>query len=479
MKRHSQFLRFALLLVPTILLAGCLSSKPPKAKYYKEAAFEGVGGWNRTVAFDLHIGVVPRAPTKVAGQLPERALAALIEAYSTDEKMITQIPSLLAAPIKRSRASASFDYSLVKFKKRFTFTIVPRGFHPADRLYSATLTAKAPGGWRFTGWTGFKPKDRTINYAKVETELSQKQNASIKLAPPQIKELAEASLSNERQRTDSVEQDLAFEVIEFLPRLDDQTAELTLNAPFPQINVAGSYSVDIDFEFNQPEVQRFVEFAFEKGEVTNYVLRALRFVPNLSQGNLGDLIPAQSLEDVSLSYVERIVFDSTSTSPETGASTADEGDDIATYRVVRDVRNAGQANKRSDQQPPGAPKGTILLRSEEVKAVVVLALFEGEPVFFYDAHAHQAPSRAQCLVLRNGSQAQEFSAWVTRGSTPRVAGKRKDGRRWKLMIDRDGQRRELQSSDLEGKVPPFVFEAVVLNNPKQAKELSQRCKPRN
>ena len=459
------------LLTASALLAGCFSNKIPTPKYYEQAAFQGVGGDDATVDFDLHVSPAPQSPTPSVAQLPEKALAALIEVYGHDQELKKQLPAVLASPLKGASSSSWFDDSLVRFKKRFTFTISPRDFHPADRLYSATLTARAPKGWQFTGWSGFQAKDRTVNLAKVEASLRQKYNASLKLAPPQIAELTEASLGGERERTDSVERQLDFEVVEFLPRLDDQTAELTLNAPFPQINVAGSYSVDIAFGYRNPAVQRVVVFSFDKdSKLTDHRLVKLLYVPNLTARCLESPVPDQALEEVTLSYVERRVFAPGVPADQTGASTADEGDDVATYRK----RTITAKSEPKDQSMPWETGGIPLLHSDEVEALVVIALYDEAPIFLYDSYAHQRPEDAQCLIFRNGSEAQEFAAWLRSDPVHRVSGN-ENGHSWKLQIDRAEQRIDLDGAELkkklEGRDSPLVFQAILLNNPQQVERL--------
>ncbi len=460
----------AVLLVASAVLAGCLSSKPPAPRYYKDGSkFYGIGGDHARVEFALHVSPAPGSSTPRMTQLPERALAALVEAYGKDAEQRKKMPALLAAPLSTGSKAPSFDDSLIRFKKRFTFTIVPRSFHPADRLYSATLKAMAPEGWRFTGWSGFSAKDRTVNLAKVESSLSQTYGASLTLAPPQIAELSEAGLEASQERSTSVEQELSFEIIEFLPRLDDETAELTLNAPFPQVNVAGSYSVDVSFEYRSPDVQRFVDFTFKTGNPTGHRLRNLRYVPDLFHKDLG-CIPNQVLRDITLTYVERRVFDPTAEEEDededSGAATADEGDDKATYREKIVTAHGGTSTAS-----PCEVQGVSLLDTEEVEAMVVVALHKDKPVFFYDLYAFQRPEDAQCLVFRDGVEAQAFGYWVKGGPVARVSGGSEYRRPWKLQIERDGQRVDLDGAELKDKVPPFVFRSIMLNNALAQKSL--------
>lgn len=468
--------RIFFVIVILISLFGCFTTNRPKARFYKSAKFKSVGGDHGTVEFDLHIKPAKETPPKIVTQLPEKALAKIIEIYGNDNNLKAKLPTLLASQIKKPQSLPSFDNSLVKFKKNFTFTIIPKNFHPADRLFSATLAVTVPEGWQFTGWSGFKAKDRTVNFAKIESELSQKHSSSIKLAPPQIKELSEATFGTERARTDSLEKDLNFEIIEFLPRLDDHNAELTLNAPFPQINVAGSYSVDISFEFKHPAVQRFIEFEFENGKLKNHKLRALRYIPNLNKAGMGKSVPDQLLKKVKLTFIERLVYNPKIEDDKTGASTADEGDDVAIYREGTVEKTSAKKNN-APSFPPG-PEGITFLEGEEVRAVLLLALYEGNPVYLHDRYSHR-PNDAQCLLFRNGNQAQQFAAWVTGESVPRVSGNGRDGREWKLQIDQNGKFIDLKSSDLVGKVSPFIFEAISLNNPKETEKLNCKCKPRS
>lgn len=432
-----------LLLTLMAFQAGCFSTKRPTPRFYTEARFINVGGQDAEVAFDLHIASVPAPPPATVAKLPERAVASLIEAYAADPALRNTIPALLAAPIQSSPATALFDDSLVRFKKRFTFTIVPLAFHPADRIYSATLKAVAPDGWRFTGWSGFDVKERAIKIATIESVLSRKQGASVKLAAPQIAELAEAGVSTESARTDGFEQELGFEVVEFLPRLNDKTAELTLHAPFPQINLAGSYSVDIALEFKNPRVQQFVQFKFDADRYIGHSIRGLRFVPDVEME-----LPLETLE---LKYIERTVYDPEGGPDQsrTGAATPDEGDDRATYR-------------QSDARALTPPR---LFDEGELTATVDVAMWdENKPVFFYDHSRHTKRENAICLAFRSGDEALRFADWI-RVQTPEDRVVRRAGNRvlWELLL-KDGEvYKRLDGSKLNEE-QPFSFGHFKVND---------------
>lgn len=298
--------------------------------------------------------------------------------------------------------------------------------------------------------------------------LSRKFNAHVDVSLPKVAEIPGGSLDYEQSKQDTSTRDLDFEIVEFLPKLHEQTAQLLLQAPFPQINVAGRYSVDIDFEYEEPDRQQFVDFQFKEGELSNTTIRAMQYVPDsFRRPNFSDPahgLHASDLEGwqtpdvlVSLDYVRRNVSDVTLGMQKGGATTAYEDDDVAEY----------VSGKVED--PPLIRQ---LVSKNDLRATLLLAQHRDQPVYFYSPTRHQERKNAICLMFESGTKAQDFMAWLRKNPKERVSQSVQGLLRWELLV-KDAKK---GFSRLDGnKLDPGAFQFILytLNDAADVQELKE------
>ena len=380
-----------LTIVSTLAVVGCITVKsPPRAPftYYETASFAGVFDEHR-VELDLQIEQIPSGRSRDAFALSDRGQAQLIEVYGGNEAISAKLPALLAEPISRTPPVNSTDRSRVFFSKRLNFGVAAIHFHPPDRIYSAVLTAKVPPGWTFKNWRGFEIKEEAIKLAVLEQALTNKATSSVSLSVPQIDELGDLSAGRESSGSSTVTRDLNVKVVEFVPILSGAMLEIVLNSPFPQTNVAGRYSIDVDIEYDDPVTTSFVDVAFEDG-LPKLSLRQVMHVTN----------PKDETLQFTLDYVTRLVHELAEA--DRGAATVDEGDDQARY---------------SSEETTGK---TIMLLDEEATSVSFLQLELNEKplrIFVFSDHLGNRAS-AQCLRVVGAQDAQAFTNWLN-GELPK------------------------------------------------------------
>ncbi|WP_134051637.1 hypothetical protein [Rheinheimera aquimaris] len=366
--------------------------------------YDGIGPCYDTISVSLFASAASPATTKTAADLHPEGQQAFIERLSKDENVY----SALATPFTRtfSNETGKDDSALVQ-KRKLIFTIATTRMAPADRITEAHLIAKAPTGWEFVSWSGFDTVRSDIKRSTVTDGLTNRLKASAGVAEKVFQELAGVNFEAERTRNYLAVSDLQFDVVKFLPILTKQQAEFILSAPFPHVNVSGSYSVDVTLKYNGTHRAMNIELG---GKPTDKKIRPIQtaFIPEYAEDVISYELP----------YTVRRVLE--------GQSTIEEDDDKAIYMYV-DGSKVGVNNK-----VPGAAKiGSQISQGEDslgLKAnrtkVSAITINSEVLLIEFPPNVLGIPT---CLINLNGAPLNELLTWVKKDPS-RLEMKDKDGK---------------------------------------------------
>jgi hypothetical protein len=150
----------------------------------------------------------PSGSTKVsATKLPERALAAYVEALAAGNRSPTAeaLRTNLSAPLGGSGAARQVDYRVLH--RTLIITVHKDGpFNPADRLQETDVSLTLPAGSRFEAWDTAATVYSTINAGSIELTQTRDTSQELSLGAPSTAPLsasltAKASQENSRKET--------------------------------------------------------------------------------------------------------------------------------------------------------------------------------------------------------------------------------------------------------------------------------------
>lgn len=420
-------MRYLTALAATLLLTSCKNTLPPEPKYYVKhdpnSMFIDYGPSFDTISVSMFVANTPKTnKPKTVLDLSDKGQAAFIEKLDDNAVLATA----LATPISLKPKSAKDDLSVFSQKRRFTFTITTSRMQPADRIIEAHLIATLPDNWTFSGWSGLSVVESDIKVANVVNALTNRAKATVGLGLDKfIEELLSTSVEQERTNTSTVTSDLTFDVIELLPRLTDKTAEFILKAPFPQVNLTGSYTVDVSLKYEGTKfiVKNIVPFS--ENDEKGITFKRKGILP-LQTGNL----------DYEMPYVVRRVTGSS-------ALTLKEGDDQAIYQYVnKQADSENEAAKISDRHPYGKAKLEIQSNIPRISALML----KGEPVTIrFNKNISRVPV---CFIHQDGGELNKLLSWIKKERPKRIQAKDSNGDLlWALL--KDDSSKLLAPSDLD------------------------------
>lgn len=431
-------MKFVNVLAATLLLTACKNTLPPEPKYYAkhdpDSIFIDYGPSSDTISVSLFVANTPNtSKPKTALDLSDKGQAAFIE--KLDDK--TVLSTALATPISLKPKSTKDDLSAFNQKRRFTFTIATSRMQPADRIVEAHLIAKLPDDWTFSGWSGLSIVESDVKVANVVNALTNRAKATVGLGLDKfIEELLSTSVELERTNISTVTSDLTFDVIELLPRLTDTTAEFILKAPFPQVNLAGSYTVDVSLKYDGLKfiVKNIVPFS--EDDEKGITFQRVGILP-LQTGILNYEMP----------YVVRRVTGSS-------ALTLKEDDDQATYQYVnRQADSENDEAKISDRHPHGKAKLDIQPKIPRISALML----GGEPVTIrFNDNVSRVPV---CFIHQDGGELDKILSWIKKDRTNRIEAEDSNGDLLWALLKEDSSK-TLTPSDLDAlSIQRFALQA--------------------
>lgn len=382
------------------------------------STYIGIGPCHDEISVSLFVSEPASSSPKTALDLSAEGQAAFIKRA----KEFDNIHAVLAKPIKREMKKSSADDSAFTQTRKLTFTVATTKMSPADRITEAHLIATLPPGWEFIGWSGFSVVSSDVTAANVVDTLTNRFKASTGLGLDKfIEELINTSVEAERTRSTQVTSNLTFDVVEFLPRLTRNTAEFILSAPFQQVNLAGSYTVDVKLKYTGKTRVKNVELS-GKGD------RAL--IRIIQQGYIPDNDDVMSF---SMPYVVR---------RSTGGNqrTLKEDDDKAIYMYVEASKDPKTAKSARDTQVAkigeNAPFGEEALGLKINQKQVSVMYLDRQPLKF--KIPYNAGEIALCAVNRSGAKLSKLLQWIDEKPKERLHSKDSNGNLIHQLVKLDG-----------------------------------------
>ena len=406
------------------LIAGCTSTP----RHFKSLANADLQ--DARIGVNLYVTEAqkptPKAPT--AFDLSEDAQAAYIEKSGTT---IAEVQAALAARFQQKPEQPAIDTSAVNFSRTLNFSIIGRNFLPADRLDSAevitTLVGDGAENWEFKDWRDYEDKNRQVKVAQItRTQELEAGNET------DIDFLGSSVLGTEVSASQSTEakQDLEFEVVENIPSLDENKATFYLDAPFPQINLTGTYAITLDLEpaEGQTVTVPFYRFDTDEGKESASQYYA-EFVRNAD---------SDILVKVEMPYAFRHVVEN--------GDTIEENDDIVEMHLVdgEDSKSGeGCANASAGtgalarvsclEVPSSNDKVIIAAETSTIQALVYFVqivdpkgVAASRPVKLFDPSRFAEAKYAHCIASDKVAELRKFINWVKGSPSDRTKFERED-----------------------------------------------------
>lgn len=389
-----------IIIIPLVLiLSGCFNKS---VKYYKSNTPINNPRAPQIVATSHFSKVSQSKSAKTYVDLPEKALSSLIKSYSATDELRSELTKLLSKYIKPKK-SKPVDNNRISFTRKLTFSLIDTNFSPANRIYSAHYKLELPDIFEFSNWRDFEIKDRTLDVAKVTNKQTKSLDFTALYTPTHFSKFGETTSLFKNASENTTERNLKFELIEAMPIFSTNSLDLYLRAPFPQVNLAGSYQFTVDLKYkNDSSVQEILAFDFSKKEA-KVKSSLIKYIP-YSDHNDSDVV-------TKLEMIDPIVR---TVSNKKGKRTLLEDDDKVKYEPM-----ASQLN----------PTNSVIIGKSDLELYVNQLFWGKQPIFFLKDINTLNQSYAKPLVVSSGSESLKLKKWL-QNSPSNLDFKSKDGENW-------------------------------------------------
>jgi hypothetical protein len=371
-----------LILSLLFILTGCFNNS---VKYYKKNIPLIDPLKPKIIATSNFSKIVSTNKPKTYADLPEKALSSLIKSYSSTDKLRSELLTLLAKPIKANK-NKPVDNSRVKFTRKFTFSLIDSDFNPANRIYSAHYKLELPDSLEFSNWRDFKIDDRTLDIAKVTNKQTKSLDFTALYTPTHFPKFGETTSLFKNASENTTERNLKFELIETMPIFTANSLEIYLRAPFPQVNLAGSYQFTVDIKYkNNTRSQEILKFDLSKKEAI-VKSRLAKYIPYADHNDVDIVTSNESLKPIVRSVYNR-----------KGKRSLLEDDDKVKYEPMSATLN---------------PSNSIIIAKQDIEMFVNQLYWGSEPIFFSSDVKNLNKAFSKPLVLSNGSESLKLKKWL-------------------------------------------------------------------
>ncbi len=351
----STFKRVAAFAALILLAAGGCSTTDKTVGRYKSAICETEGSakisCNSVIptasAYAVSIGTQPGASPKSGTALPERALAAYIDALANPKMSPTpkDLRANLAASLAPA-ASPSAEEVRTVFHRTIIVTVRKEGgFNPADRLEATDVTIK-PDKARFDSWDTLATAYTTINAGTVQ--LTHARGATERLsagAPSGAPVSASGSVSATQMKTRVENYTASIQAETLSATVEDDGGALVIHRQGgPNVDLTGNTVIKVDMSYSGSPMATYIfsvpRYVDAKGKRLPAKKVALTAKPVL------EVPPGTAIRaDVTLIYTIRHVM--------SGDATYEERGDEVLYKTAGNITKHVILIPAREASPPG------------------------------------------------------------------------------------------------------------------------------
>lgn len=312
-------------ILSAMILGGCGST----LKYYEDANTNVFNSQVGLAIFSEAVPPTPQASTQLRS-LPGEALAEYIKKYDGDAaKLASDLATVITRP--GNAPVIAVDRSRTQTRTRLNLTVFTEQFKPADRLIEAKAIITPPEDWEFASWDGATIEKNTTRLATIVDQLNSSTATTLPFGLGSVPFLGgTAQTTNTTARNEQVTQNIEVEVVEFLPSITPSKATLRFNAPFPQINAAGTYS--INFNLRAKKQYSVYLHAFSNEGDTPSIGLTRSFFRGVLSGDVDKNLSDSDEITGNLSYIKREVRN--------GAITVKESDDDVAFVTEQNLNES-------------------------------------------------------------------------------------------------------------------------------------------